>query len=80
MNSDFEKNREAFLAKRREERLKFVDFWANFVSTHSDREWSSQQKILIDSQIKGARSFGWTPEAFMHMKGEKCASKKQKIQ
>ena len=51
--------------------MKFVDFWAEYVRNHPDRDWSSQQKMLIDSQIKGARSFGWTPEAFMRMKGEK---------
>ncbi len=33
------------------ERLKFVKFWANYVKTHSDKEWSRQQNILIDSQI-----------------------------
>jgi len=36
----------------REDRLNFVNFWANFIRTHSDEEWSRQQKILIDSQIK----------------------------
>ena len=41
--------------KNQEERLKFVEFWANYVRTHSDKEWSRQQKILIDSQIKSAR-------------------------
>lgn len=41
--------------KNRKERLKFVDFWANYVRTHSDRDWSKQQKMLIDSQIQGAR-------------------------
>ena len=66
----FEEKRQEFLAKNREERMKFVDFWANFVRTHTDREWSGQQKALIDSQIQGARSFGWTAEAFMRMKGE----------
>ena len=77
MNSKFEKNREEFLAKARKERMEFIDFWANFVRTHPDREWSGQQKILIDSQIKGARSYGWTPEAFMRMKGEKTPQKRR---
>ena len=38
--------------KNAEERLKFIDFWVNYIKTHSDKEWSSQQKVLIDSQIK----------------------------
>jgi len=35
----------------KEDRLNFVKFWANYVKTHSDEEWSKQQNILIDSQI-----------------------------
>jgi len=37
------------------ERMWFVEYWANYVKSHSDKEWSRQQNILIDSQIKGAR-------------------------
>ena len=33
------------------ERLQFVKFWAEYVKTHSDEEWSRQQNILIDSQM-----------------------------
>lgn len=33
------------------ERLDFVRFWAEYVKTHSDEEWSEQQNMLIDSQI-----------------------------
>lgn len=36
----------------KEERLNFVKYWAEYVKTHSDKEWSKQQKVLIDSQIK----------------------------
>ena len=32
------------------ERLKFVKFWANYVKTHSDKDWSEQQNIVINSQ------------------------------
>jgi hypothetical protein len=39
-----------------EDRLNFIKFWANYIKTHSDKEWSKQQKMLIDSQINGARS------------------------
>ena len=35
-----------------QERLKFIDFWVGYIKTHSDREWSMQQNIIIDSQIK----------------------------
>jgi hypothetical protein len=33
------------------ERLEFIDFWVNYIKTHSDKEWSEQQNIIIDSQI-----------------------------
>ena len=36
-----------------EDRLNFVEFWANYIKTHKDEEWSEQQNMLIDSQIKG---------------------------
>ena len=38
-----------------EERMNFVRFWAQYVRTHSDREWSLQQKKLIDAQIQNVR-------------------------
>ena len=33
------------------ERLDFVKFWAEYVKTHPDKEWSEQQNVLIDSVI-----------------------------
>ena len=35
----------------KEERLNFVKFWANYIKTHKDEDWSSQQNMLIDSKI-----------------------------
>ncbi len=35
------------------ERMKFVKLWAEYVRTHSDKEWSRQQKIVVDSQLRG---------------------------
>lgn len=34
-----------------EDRLNFVKYWANYVKTHSDKDWSKQQNVVIDSQI-----------------------------
>jgi hypothetical protein len=42
-----------FKEQNAKERLKFIDFWVNYIKTHSDKEWSKQQNALIDSQIKG---------------------------
>lgn len=41
----------------KEDRMNFVKYWANYVKTHSDKEWSRQQKNLIYPQIKNAREF-----------------------
>jgi len=35
----------------KEDRMNFVKFWANYVKTHSDEDWSEQQNVLIDSQV-----------------------------
>lgn len=40
----------------KEDRLNFIEFWANYIRTHSDEEWSKQQNLLINSQIKDARN------------------------
>ena len=37
--------------KNFEERLAFVEFWANYVKNNSDEVWSAQQKVLIDAQF-----------------------------
>jgi len=34
-----------------EDRINFVKFWAEYVRTHEDKDWSKQQNFLIDSQI-----------------------------
>jgi hypothetical protein len=57
-----------FTKKNEKERLQFVDTWAEYVKNHSDREWSQQQNIIINS---GLRSASLTKEQFFHMKKEK---------
>jgi len=47
---DFEKLKEE-KKKNFKERLKFIEYWVNYIKTHSDKEWSSQQNDLINSQI-----------------------------
>ena len=39
------------------ERIWFIKYWANYIKTHSDEEWSKGQAILIDSQLQSARDF-----------------------
>lgn len=39
------------MRKNDEERLDFVKFWANYIKTHDDKDWSQQQNIVINSQF-----------------------------
>ncbi len=34
----------------KEDRINFIKFWANYIKTHSDKDWSEQQKILLEGQ------------------------------
>lgn len=38
----------------KEERMNFVRFWAEYVRTHDDEDWSRQQNVLINSQLESA--------------------------
>jgi len=47
-------NQRVFLTpgkNNKEERLNFVKYWAEYIKSHSDEEWSEQQKIFINSII-----------------------------
>ena len=58
----------SFISKNQNERMRFVDKWAEYVKTHSDRDWSKQQNVIINSNL---RSASMTKEQFFKMKGEK---------
>ena len=34
----------------KEDRLNFIKFWANYIKTHPDKEWSEQQNVVIDGR------------------------------
>lgn len=57
----------SFTSENQKERMRFVDKWAEYVKTHSDKEWSRQQNIIINSCL---RSASMTKEQFFKMKGE----------
>lgn len=54
----------------KEDRMNFVVYWANYVKTHTDEEWSRQQKILIDSQIQNARASPLSREKYLAIKSK----------
>lgn len=51
------------------ERNWFIDYWAEFVRTHSDEEWSEQQEKFINAVLGSARQF--TRQEYLEFKGEK---------
>jgi len=57
-----------FIEENEKERRSFVHKWAEYVRTHSDKDWSKQQNVIINS---GLRSAFTTREQFFRMKGEK---------
>lgn len=43
-------------ARNRQERLRFIKEWAEYVRTHPDDDWGEQVNRLVNSQIQSARS------------------------
>ena len=54
----------------KEDRLNFVEYWAEYVRTHSDKEWSKQQNVLINSMMKNAKNSKLTPKEYLKIKRE----------
>jgi hypothetical protein len=44
-----------FVDDNRKERMKFVDFWSDYVLTRSDRAWSRQQNRVMNSCLRSAK-------------------------
>ena len=67
--------------KNQRERIKFIEFWANYIRTHSDKEWSRQQKVLIDSQVNNAKKQLITVKQYLEIKEtvKRLMSEKPKI-
>lgn len=54
----------------KEERMNFVEYWANYVRTHPDKDWSKQQNVLINSLMQNAKNSKLTKEQYLRIKGE----------
>jgi len=54
----------------KEDRMNFVEYWVEYVKTHPDKDWSEQQRILIDSQIQNARNSKLSAKDYLKIKGE----------
>jgi hypothetical protein len=67
-----------FTKENQKERFRFIDQWAEYVRTHSDKDWSRQQNVIINSCIRTA---SMTKEQYLAMKNieqEMKAGKKVK--
>ncbi len=51
-----------------QDRMWFVKRWANYVKTHSDKEWSEQQNVIINSQLQSAQATPLTREQYLRIK------------
>ena len=52
-NGQMEKNRKFMKPGKtnREDRQNFIKFWAEYIKSHTDEDWSEQQNIIINSQL-----------------------------
>ena len=51
-----------------EDRMWYVNRWAQYVKTHPDKEWSEQQNIIINSQLQSAQAAPLTREQYLKIK------------
>jgi len=58
----------SILKQNRKDRLDFVDRWTEYVRTHSDKDWSEQQNIIINSCLQTA---SMTKEQYLDIKKER---------
>ena len=63
-------NREEFIKLNNADRMWFIKFWAEYVRTHSDKDWSEQQKVLIDSQFQNSANYPLTTKQYLEIKEE----------
>ena len=68
MNKAF--NPKEIIRLNNEDRMWFVEYWANYVKTHPDKVWSKQQNILINSLFENAKNSRLTKEEYLKIKGE----------
>jgi len=38
-----------------EDRNNFIIYWTEYIKSHSDKDWSKQQNVLINAQLHSAR-------------------------
>ncbi len=61
--------------KNKDERLKFIRFYAEWVKKVPNEVWSRQQAELINSFMKNARNFKMSKEKYLKMVEHKAVGK-----
>ena len=64
-----EESKLSFKEINQREREWFIDYWVNYMKLHSDKEWSEQQNVLINSVLKTATQL--SRKEYLQFKGEK---------
>lgn len=65
-------------AMNNKDRAWYVKFWADYVKTHTDREWGKQQNFFINSLMQGAERDRLTAKDYLKIKGEKYHGRKSR--
>ncbi|EHQ34450.1 hypothetical protein [Methanoplanus limicola] len=65
--------------KNRQERLKSVREYAEWVRSVPNEVWSSQQAVIINSFMQNAANYALTPEKYLEMKSKSSAEREEKI-
>ena len=67
-----------FKKKNFEDRLKFIEYWIEYIKEHSDKEWSEGQGKFIDAQYSMAKRFEKNYKKYVREKSQ--SSSKAEIQ
>lgn len=60
--------KQSFKESNQQQREWFIDYWVKYMGSHSDKEWSQQQNILINSVLKTATQL--SRKEYLKFKGE----------
>ena len=52
------------------QREEFIDYWVEFMLSHTVKEWSRQQNIFINSYFHTSHQF--SRKEYLELRGEKC--------
>lgn len=60
------------LKRNQKDRIWFINKWAEYIMTHSDKEWSKQQNVLINSLVQNGKHSLIDVKTYLRIKKEVC--------